>query len=401
MSDLGFLKKLLDAAEVEWLPLGKLGAFIRGNGLQKKDLVEVGSPAIHYGQIYTKYDLEARETYSYVAAELFRKLRKAKANDLLLATTSENDEDVVKPLAWYGANVAISGDMMLFRHRQNAKYLAHFLLTETFQKQKGKYITGTKIRRVSSGDLAKLEVPIPCPDDPEKSLAIQGEIVRILDTFTELIAELIAELAARKKQYNHYRDQLLTFEDGEVEWMALGDLTRIKTGQSVNKNMIAENPGQYPVINSGRDPLGFLDDWNTEGDPIGITSRGAGVGSVTWQEGRYFRGNLNYSVTTKSVDDLNVHYLYHILEQFQPKIKELCTFDGIPALNAVNLKKLSIPVPALAEQARIATILDNFDTLTTSLSEGLPREIALRQQQYEYYRDLLLSFPKPAEAAEA
>ncbi|GLI96642.1 restriction endonuclease subunit S [Sphingobium sp. BS19] len=227
MSDLGFLKKLLDGGNVEWLPLGKLGEFFRGNGLQKKDLMDEGLPAIHYGQIYTKYDLEARETYSYVAAELFRKLRKAKANDLLLATTSENDEDVVKPLAWYGANVAISGDMMLFRHRQNAKYLAHFLLTETFQKQKGKYITGTKIRRVSSGDLAKLEVPIPCPDDPEKSLAIQGEIVRILDTFTKLTAELTDELtdelAARKKQYNHYRESLFTFTPDEANFLALGD----------------------------------------------------------------------------------------------------------------------------------------------------------------------------------
>jgi len=222
-----------------------------------------------------------------------------------------------------------------------------------------------------------------------------------LDTFTELTAELTAELATRKKQYNHYRDQLLTFEDGEVEWMQLGELTRIKTGQSVNKNMIADNPGQYPVINSGRDPLGFLDDWNTEEDPIGITSRGAGVGSVTWQEGRYFRGNLNYSVTIRSTDDLNVNFLYHTLEQFQSEIRGLCTFDGIPALNAVNLKKLRIPVPALAEQARIATILDKFDTLTTSLSEGLPREIALRQQQYEKYRDLLLSFPRPAESSEA
>ena len=165
--------------------------------------------------------------------------------------------------------------------------------------------------------------------------------------------------------------------------------------------MIADNPGEYPVINSGREPLGFIDAWNTEDDPIGITSRGAGVGSVTWQEGRYYRGNLNYSVTIKSADVLSVAYLYHVLEQFQPQVKALCTFDGIPALNAVNLKKLSIPLPPLKEQTWIATILETFDTLTTSLSEGLPREIELREKQYEYYRDLLLSFPKPAEAAEA
>ena len=76
-----------------------------------------------------------------------------------------------------------------------------------------------------------------------------------------------------------------------VEWKALGSVTTIKTGPSVNKQMISDNPGVYPVINSGREPLGFINEWNTENDPIGITSRGAGVGSITWQEGKYFRGN--------------------------------------------------------------------------------------------------------------
>ena len=70
-----------------------------------------------------------------------------------------------------------------------------------------------------------------------------------------------------------------------VECKTLGSLTTIKTGQSVNKYMISENPGGYPVINSGRDPLGFINVWNTENDPIGVTTRGAGVGSITWQEG--------------------------------------------------------------------------------------------------------------------
>ncbi|WP_141010432.1 restriction endonuclease subunit S, partial [Escherichia coli] len=154
------------------------------------------------------------------------KLRKAQKNDLLLATTSENDEDVVKPLAWLGDNVAISGDMMLFRHEQNVKYLAYFFQSEIFQTQKMKYITGAKVRRVSSGDLSKIKIPIPCSNNPEKSLAIQSEIVRILDKFTALTAELTAELNMRKKQYNYYRDQLLSFKEGEVEWKTLGEVAQ-------------------------------------------------------------------------------------------------------------------------------------------------------------------------------
>ena len=205
------IEKLLDGSEIEWLPLGDIGEFIRGNGLQKKDFVEVGYPAIHYGQIHTRYGLSAKKTFTYISKELFQKLRKAQNNDLLLATTSENDEDVVKPLAWLGNKVAISGDMILFRHEQNVKYLAYFLQTEAFQAQKRKYITGAKVRRVSGNDLAKISVPIPCPDDPKKSLAIQSEIVRILDTFIELTAEL----TARKKQYSYYRDLLLNFPKPE------------------------------------------------------------------------------------------------------------------------------------------------------------------------------------------
>ena len=121
-----FLEKLLNGVEIEWKELGELGEFVRGNGMQKKDFVEIGFPAIHYGQIYTKYSLSAEKTFTYISKELARTLRKAKHNDLLLATTSENDSDVVKPLAWLGGTTAISGDMMLFRHNQNVKYLAYF-----------------------------------------------------------------------------------------------------------------------------------------------------------------------------------------------------------------------------------------------------------------------------------
>lgn len=135
MSELNFLEKLLDKADVEWMPLGEIGNFIRGNGLQKKDFVESGFPAIHYGQIYTRYGLSADKTFTYVSPELATKLRKAQKNDLLLATTSENDEDVVKPLAWLGDKAAISGDMMLFRHEQNVKYLAHFSSPKYFKRR--------------------------------------------------------------------------------------------------------------------------------------------------------------------------------------------------------------------------------------------------------------------------
>ena len=176
-------------------------------------------------------------------------------------------------------------------------------------------------------------------------------------------------------------------DGAEVKWKPLGKVTDIKTGQSVSKNIIAQNPGIYPVINSGREPLGFINEWNTENDPIGITTRGAGVGSITWQEGKYFRGNLNYSVTIKSEYELNVRFLYHILLHFQKEIHNLCSFTGIPALNASELKKLEIPIPPLSVQTEIVRILDALTALTSELTS----ELILRQKQYEYYREKLLS----------
>lgn len=183
----------------------------------------------------------------------------------------------------------------------------------------------------------------------------------------------------------NYIQKLLGGE--KVEWKTLGEICEIKTGQAVNKQIILNNLGEYPVINSGRDPLGFINFWNTENDPIGITSRGAGVGSVTWQEGKYFRGNLNYSVTILDKNLMETRFLYHILLEFQEGIKALCTFDGIPALNAVNLKKLEIPIPPLPVQQKIAEILDRF----AELEAELEAELVLRKKQYNYYRNHLLT----------
>ncbi|HFS0589850.1 TPA: restriction endonuclease subunit S [Klebsiella pneumoniae] len=190
-----------------------------------------------------------------------------------------------------------------------------------------------------------------------------------------------------------YLEKLL---DGvEVKWLPLGHIAAIKTGQSVNKNMISKNPGVYPVINSGREPLGFINTWNTDNDPIGITTRGAGVGSVIWQEGKYFRGNLNYSITIDKKSHINIRYMYHALLHMKNDIHELCTFDGIPALNAGSLKKLLIPIPcpdnpekSLAIQSEIVRILDKFTALTAELTA----ELTMRKKQYNYYREQLLSF---------
>ena len=152
-----------------------------------------------------------------------------------------------------------------------------------------------------------------------------------------------------------------------IESPTLGDLCRIRSGAAVSKVSIGQNPGTYPVINSGREPLGYIDSFNTEDDPIGITSRGAGVGSITWCEGRYFRGNLNYSVTALDRSLIETRFLYHSLLFLQPRIQQLCTYQGIPALNKVNLEKLPVSIPPLEIQQEIVRILDTFTELEAEL----------------------------------
>ncbi|EMV5855687.1 restriction endonuclease subunit S [Escherichia coli] len=399
MSGLNFLNKLLDGVDVEWLSLGELGDFIRGNGLQKKDFVESGFPAIHYGQIYTRYGLSADKTFTYVLPELANKLRKAQKNDLLLATTSENDEDVVKPLAWLGDNVAISGDMMLFRHEQNVKYLAYFFQSEIFQTQKMKYITGAKVRRVSSGDLSKIKIPIPCSNNPEKSLTIQSEIVRILDRFTALTAELTAELNMRKKQYNYYRDQLLSFDEDEVEWKMLGDLGENLDSKRKPITSGLREAGSIPYYGASG-IVDYVKDYIFDGDFLLISEDGANLLARNTP--------IAFSISGKSWVNNHAHVIKfdsyaerRYVEYYLNSIDLAPYISGAaqPKLNKKNLESIRIPNPSPEDKERIVSILDKFDALTNSINEGLPREIELRQKQYEYYRDLLFSFPRPETAS--
>ena len=400
MSSVNFLEKLLDGVALQWKPLGELANLIT-KGTTPKSYSDSGVNYIKVENIINSSISLEKKVFIYKDThenELKRSI--IELDDILFSIAGSIGRCAIASKEILPANInqAIAIIRLKKNINLNIKYIFYILQSKSMFEYIEKFNKTSAQPNLNLKQVSDFSIPIPCPDNPKKSLEIQAEIVRILDAMTAHTAELTAELTARKKQYTYYRDKLLSFEDGEVEWLDLDTLAKIKTGQSVNKKMISDNPGEYAVINSGREPLGFIDVWNTDNDPIGITSRGAGVGSITWREGKYFRGNLNYSVTIKNKEKINIRYLYHILQKMQLEIQALCTFDGIPALNASNLEELEIPVPLLDDQNRIVAILDKFDALTASITEGLPREIELRQKQYAYYRDLLLSFPQ-AQAA--
>lgn len=233
---------------------------------------------------------------------------------------------------------------------------------------------------VDMGKFSKFKFPLP-------PLPIQQEIVRILDTFTNLTAELTnklnAELTARRKQYEYYRDELLTFGE-DVPRMTLRD---ISVSVSSGKNKEKEQEGMYPVYGS----TGVIGRTNTakySKEQILVARVGANAGFVHKANGTYDVSDNTIIVELK--DNYNLQYVYYILQKMN--LRKYAKGGGQPLVTAGELKKIEIPIPDINEQDRVVSILDKFTGISTSFDSGLPAEIAARQKQYEYYRERLLSF---------
>ena len=194
-----------------FVKLSDIATITRGGNFQKKDFCSEGVPCIHYGQIYTKYGISADKTIQFISKDTARKSKKAVKGDIVMAVTSENVEDVCKCVAWLGdEDVAISGHTAIIHHNQNPKYLSYFFHTAMFFVQKRKLAHGTKVMEVTPDALNNVVIPLP-------TLEEQQRIVDILDRFDTLCNDisqgLPAEIESRQKQYEYYRDKLLTFKE--------------------------------------------------------------------------------------------------------------------------------------------------------------------------------------------
>lgn len=250
---------------------------------------------------------------------------------------------------------------------------------------------------------SKFKIPLP-------PLPVQEEIVRILDKFTELTAEL----TARKKQYEYYRDVLLTSGDN-IKLVPLGNIGRVAMCKRIMKNQTTStgNIPFYKIGTFGKKPDAFISNelFDEYKEKYSFPTTGSILISASGTIGRtvVYDGNPAYYQDSNIVwlehDESTVlnKYLYYCYQ-----LKPWNVSDGgtISRLYNDNILKAQIPVPypegkakSLAEQQRIVDILDRFDKLCNDMSEGLPAEIEARQKQYEYYRDKLLTFKKK-EAAE-
>ena len=393
MSELNYLEKLLDGTEVEWKALGDVTSVLRGKRLTKNLLsAEEKFPVFHGG-------LEPLGYYNK---------SNRPANTVMIINVGASAGTV----GYSTVDFWSSDGCFCLEHNEllNNRFLYFALIG--YQSLLKSKVRVAGIPTLDAIVVNKLLIPIPCPENPEKSLAIQSEIVRILDKFTALTAELTAELNMRKKQYNHYRDLLLSFKEGEVEWKALEEVsdiydslhqtpqysknglsmirvTDIKNGYIDLKNTLKVNDGIFSI---------FTKKYLPQKNDL-VMSR---VGSY---------GNVGIIPTDNSAcmgqntvvihPHINNRYLFYILTSSigQDFIEKNVGGGSQKTLSLKSIKSIPIPLTGESEQSKIVSILDKFDTLTTSISEGLPREIELRQKQYEYYRDLLFSFPRPETAS--
>lgn len=401
MSELSFMGKLLDGVEVEWKALGNLVTLRRGRVMSKGYLVEnIGDFPVFSSQTANNGMIGKINTYDFDGEYVTWTTDGANAGTVFYRTGKFSITNVC-------GSIKINQESPLVY-----KFLFYWLSIEA----KKHVYAGMGNPKLMSHQVSKIPVPIPCPDNPAKSLEIQSEIVRILDAFTELTAELTAELSLRKKQYNHYRDQLLSFEEGEVEWKKLGEIGDFTYGYAAKAQGLGDarfvritdinangklSPADKMYVDISEENEKYL----LKKNDLLMARTGATFGKTMIFEEDYpaiYAGFLiKLSLDSKVV---NPKYYWHFAQSdlFWEQANKLVSGGGQPQFNANALKQVKLPVPhpadlskSLSEQARIVSILDKFDAIASSLTEGLPREIELRQKQYEYYRDLLLSFPKP------
>ena len=225
---------------------------------------------------------------------------------------------------------------------------------------------------------------------PVVPLAVQREIVRILDQFTTLEAELEAELEARRAQYEYYREQLLSYDSivahcsDEVKYRSLGDLIRIRNGRDYK--MLSS--GTVPVYGSGG-VMTHVSEAIGVGPTVLIPRKGS-LDNIFFVEGPFW--TVDTIFYTEIGSEIEPKYLYYNLKKM--RLSQMNEAAGVPSMNQRKLNRIQILLPSIEEQRRIADVLDRVDGLVNDISSGLPAEIAARRAQYEYYRDRLLSFPE-------
>ena len=405
-----YIARLLQGAEVVWKPLGEIASMYGGlTGKNKTDFEEGNASYITYKNIFDNIEVDF-DKLEKVKISPSEKQNKVRYGDILFTGSSETAEDAGMSSAItttieediylnsFSFGVRFNEDVELIPEFSKYLFRSHFMRAAI-----SKTASGVTRFNISKERLKKLPIPLP-------PLSVQQEIVRILDKFTQLEAELEAELDCRKRQYEYYRNKLLAYEGNEVEWKMLGEVFTLRNGYTPSKsnNDFWEN--------------GTIPWFRMEDIRLGSSILKEAIQTITPEavKGKLLPANTIIMATSATVGEhalievdfmcnqrftcfilnkeyqtlFDIKFLYYYFFLLDEKAKQSVNVSSFPSVQMNELRKWEIPLPPLEEQQRIATILDKFDTLVNSISEGLPKEIALRRKQYEYYREQLLSFPR-------
>ena len=381
-----YLQQLLKDQKVEWKKLGEVCDVLRGRRLTKKDMIEDGEYLVYQNSMiplgrYNKYNVKGGTTYVICAGSAGE-----------IGYSSEN---------FWAADDVSYFECPEFVH---SKFVYYYLLTQ--QLRILQQVRRAGVPRLAPDVLRQLPIPLP-------PLSVQSRIVEILDKFTALEAELEAELELRKKQYQHYREQLLNFSstppphEFNVIWRKLGEVcTKVCSGGTPSTKIKEYYKGNIPWLRT--QDIDWKDVYDTE---VKITEEAVNNSSaqlipancviVAMYGATAAKACINrIPLTTNQaccnllVDEsiANYKYVYYWICREYERLRALG--EGCQSnLSGKKIKDYIIPLPPLSVQSRIVEILDKFDALTNSITEGLPLEIKLRRQQYEYYREQLLNFP--------
>lgn len=393
------LDELLQGVDVEWLPLGdvcKIIGRIGYRGYTKKDIVENKDGAIALSPSNIINDKINYEKLTFINWDKYYESPEIMIHNgdiIFCKTASVGKTAYVEDLPYLAT---LNPQLVVFKEiKCLSKFLSYCLKTENFKISLNKIIGLGSVPSISQKDLSKLKIPIPCPDNPEKSLEIQQEIVRILDQLTDttnnLKNQLENERQIRKKQFEFYREQLFTFEEG-AQIKSLVEIAEIGTGSRNTNEAVAD--GKYPFFVRSQIPRA-INEYEFEETAIITAGDGVGVGKVFhFVNGKYALHQRAYRIVSKD-EKVNSKYLfYYIKNNFSKYIEKISVHASVTSLRKPMFEKYPIPIPSLEEQERIVNLLDQFDAAQTAIEEELTKEIKLRTQQYEYYREKLLTFPK-------
>jgi len=336
-----------------------------------EDSIKGGTP--QEGMVYPIWG-NGKEVYGYATTY------KISQDAVCVSSIGANTGDVFFHKAYFTPIIRLKV-LIPKDERLSVRFLYYALSSVDFEVKK------SSVPNMNANEVKQKVIPLP-------PLPIQEEIVRILDIFTELQAELQVEQQKREQQYDYYQDLLLN-KSQFSHLVSIGDICDIKKG---NTPIQKAKEGVYPLVVTTmerRSSDSYQFNANAVCIPL-ISSRGHGVASlnhVYYQEGKFALGNILCAVIPHDEKVMKAKFLYYYLEYAKDyTLVPLMKGGANVSMHCSDIEKVRIPLPSLDEQERIITILDKFDTLTNDITTGLPAEIEKRKQQYEFYRDSLLSF---------